>query len=263
MITMTEQSKVATPTFVAQAFRFSDDPPAMRKFLEALGLGVLVSHGEGWFDLRARSGAVALHGSGDRSESKAPGARTGLVLVTPDARVAADYLESQGLVTRVWDESFGLQAAVETPLGHELSINEEMTDFYGYRQHDVQPAPDGGVNGTVGPIDVVVVYFTDDLDAAAKFFARFGFQPDDHGSEDNHDLRNGDRGVIHLHRSHGGEPPGSVGLSFQTPEPLTAVADRLRAAGYVPSLEDQPQRVAVTDPDGVLVEIWPSTGSAT
>lgn len=251
MITMTEQNNVARPAFVAQAFRFSDEPAAMARFLETLGLGVLVSKGTGWYDLRGRSGSVALHASGDRSASGAAGGQTGLVMVAPEARAAADYLEAQGLETAVWDESFGVQATVKTPFGGGLSINEEQSDFYGYEQDELgDPHP--------GPMDVVVVFFTDDLDAAARFFARFGFQPDDDGSEDHHDLRNGDRGVIHLHRAHGGEPEGSVGLGFQTDEPLQAVTDRLTAAGYAPSLLNDPPRIAVTDPDGQLVEVWPS-----
>lgn len=248
MITMTDQSKVAAPTFVAQSFRFSDEPAAMANFLETLGLGVLVSRGTGWFDLRGRSGSVALHGSGESSDSNAPGGQTGLVMVAPDARAAAEYLESQGLAATAWDESFGVQAKVETPLGGALLINQEQTDFYGYERHEPNP----------GPVDVVTVYFTDDLDAAARFFARFGFELDKHGSEDNHTLRNGDRGVIHLHRNHAGQAPGSVGMSFETAEPLDAVAARLTAAGYPARLVDGPRRIEVTDPDGIGTEIWPS-----
>jgi catechol 2,3-dioxygenase-like lactoylglutathione lyase family enzyme len=248
MITMTEQGKVAAPSFVAQSFRFSDEPAAMARFLEALGLGVLVSKGSGWFDLRGRSGSVALHGSGERSASNAPGGQTGLVMIAPDARAAAEYLESQGLAATAWDESFGVQAKVKTPLGGDLSINEEQTDFYGYERHEPSP----------GPIDVVTVYFTDDLDTAAQFFGRLGFQPDEHGSEDDHSLRNGDRGVIHLHRNHADQAPGTVGMSFETDEPLDAVAARLTAAGYPARIVDDPRRIEVTDPDGIATEIWPS-----
>lgn len=255
MITMTEQNKVAVPTFLAQAFRFSDEPAAMARFLEVLGLGILVSKGTGWYDLRGRSGSVALHASGDRSASGAAGGQTGLVMVAPEARAAAEYLETQGLETTVWDESFGVQAKVRTPFGGDLSINEEQRDFYGYQQHELgDPRP--------GPIDVVVVYFTDDLDRAARFFAGFGFQPDDDGSEDWHALRNGDRGVIGLHRSHDHQAEGTVGMSFETDESLTAVAERLTAAGHAPEILDQPRRLAVTDPDGQLVEVWPSANAS-
>ncbi len=97
MITMTEQSSVTAPTFVASALRFSDDPPAMKGFLEALGLSVEISKGSGWFTLKGRSGEVSLHASGARSATNAPGGRTDLVLVTPDARAAAESLEAQGL----------------------------------------------------------------------------------------------------------------------------------------------------------------------
>ncbi|GAB3764199.1 VOC family protein [Microlunatus parietis] len=249
MITMTEQSSVAVPTFVAQAFRFSDEPAAMARFLEVLGLGVLVSKDTGWYDLRGRSGSVALHASGDRSDSGAPGGQTGLVMVAPEARAAAAYLESQGLETSVWDEAFGLQATVSTPFGGKLSINEEQTDFYGYERHEPRP----------GPVDVVVVFFTNDLDGAARFFARFGFQPDEDGSEGHHHLRNGDRGVILLHRAHTDDQEGSVGLSLETDEPLEAVAGQLTAAGYSAELLDAPRRITVTDPDGQLVEVWPSS----
>ncbi|MFC7621261.1 VOC family protein [Microlunatus sp. GCM10028923] len=254
MITVTEQNKVAEPAFVAQAFRFSDEPAAMARFLEALGLGVLISKGTGWYDLRGRSGSVALHASGDRSDSGAPGGQTGLVMVAPEARAAAEYLKGQGLETTVWDESFGVQATVKTPFGGGLSINEEQNDLYGYERHELgDPKP--------GPIDVVVVFFTNDLDGAARFFDRFGFRADEDGSEDHHHLRNGDRGVILLHRADTEEQEGSVGLSFETDEPLEAVADRLTAAGYAPSLLDAPRRIAVTDPDGQLVEVWPPEAS--
>lgn len=252
MTTMTEQSSVGAPTFVAQAFRFSDDPPAMRTFLEVLGLGLLVSEGDSWFDLRGRSGAVALHGTRQSAATEVRGGQTDLVMIAADARSAAEYLESKGLSARVWDESFGLQAAVdETPLGREVWINEEATDFYGKQQHEPRP----------GPIDVVIVFFTDDLAEAATFFGPFGFAADEHGDDDCQALRNGDRGVINLHRSHDGQAPGTVGMSFETSEPLTAIADRLTAAGYQPSLLEDPTRVAVTDPDGELVEIWPAPAS--
>ncbi|HLT60175.1 MAG TPA: hypothetical protein VK020_03235 [Microlunatus sp.] len=248
MITMTKQHEVTAPTFLAQSFRFSDDPAAMARFLELLGLGVLVSAGTGWYDLRGRSGSVALH-STRNSDSGAAGGTTGLVLVAPDVRRAAAQLEQKGLRTRVWDESFGVQAAARTPFGGELPINEEQRDFYGYQRHEPTP----------GPIDVVTVFFTDDLDGAARFFELFGFRPDPAGSEDWHALRNGDRGVIGLHRSHDGRPSGTVGMSFETGEDLAVLADRLRAAGHRPILHDGDQaRLEVTDPDGIGTEIWPS-----
>ncbi len=108
---------------------------------------------------------------------------------------------------------------------------------------------------------MVVVYFSDDLDASARFFRHFGFEPDADGSEDCHALRNGDRGVINLHRSSDGQDEDSVGLSFETDEPLPAVAERLAAAGHQPTLLEDPPRLAVTDPDGQLIEIWPSPAS--
>lgn len=239
---------ISAPAFIASAFRYSDDPSAMRRFLETLGLGLVVSHDDDWFELRGRSGAVCLHGSGARSESNRPGGHTEIVMMTPDARQAATYLESQGITATVWDEAYGRHTSIDHPIGKAILINEEMSDFYGYQRH--QPSP--------GPVDVVSVYFTDDLGTAAEFLGQFGFAPDADGGEDWQELRNGERGVIGLHRAGPAGAAGTIGVGFETAEDLNVVADRLQSAGYSPSMTFDPVHLEVTDPDGQPVEIYPS-----
>ena len=64
-------------------------------------------------------------------------------------------------------------------------------------------------------------------------------------------------GVLALHRA-GGPDAGRCELAFEADEPLEAVADRLRAAGFAPeSIVDESygRSFGVLDPDGARVQV--------
>lgn len=64
-------------------------------------------------------------------------------------------------------------------------------------------------------------------------------------------------GMLAVHRADPGDA-GRCELAFETDEPLTDVADRLRAAGFAPGPvvdESHGHSLSVLDPDGVRVQI--------
>ncbi|WP_152730031.1 VOC family protein [Goekera deserti] len=65
-------------------------------------------------------------------------------------------------------------------------------------------------------------------------------------------------GMLALHHAGGESPAGSCELAFECDEPLEAVADRLRAAGFTPDGvvdESFGRSLRVADPDGVWVQV--------
>ncbi|HZB51194.1 MAG TPA: VOC family protein [Mycobacteriales bacterium] len=64
-------------------------------------------------------------------------------------------------------------------------------------------------------------------------------------------------GALALHRAMAAEA-GTCELAFEADEPLEAVADRLRSAGFPPDAivdESHGRSLRVRDPDGVLVQV--------
>jgi hypothetical protein len=245
---MTQQSPSTTRTrFQISPYHFTDRPHEMIAFLQAVGLRVEASK-DGWADLVGAGGRVGVH---PLATSGVTATSTSLCLLAPDAIAVADQLQQDGLEARWWDESFGRQAAVRGPYG-ELTINEPMTDFHGYQRHDVRPAPGDP------QVTVVAVLFMPDFEAAADFFAAFGFVGEE-VLEGWRPLRAGaTSGAIGLHAADGEPVPGyACGLSFETTEDLPALADRLRALGY--QVDDDcdatAPHVTVTDPDGDRIEV--------
>lgn len=247
------------PTFRVLPIRFSSDPPAMIAFLRTLGLGdVVTTDGDGFAELRAGAGRVLVHGAEGSDSNAAPGT-TDLCLQVPSVDDAAAELERRGVEAKVWDESYGRQAAVTGPLGETIGINEEQHDLYGYRGHDGEADE---------RLVVVAVRPSTDFAADREFFARFGFVADA-GDESWQALRS-DGGVVGLHlpgvdasaRETGSVwgRSATVRLGFETSEPLEQVADRLVAAGYEARVVDADgiRSVKLTDPDGVPLEIHES-----
>lgn len=241
-------------SYSVNLYRFTDDPAAMVAFYEHLGLRTRVtSDGGGYALLEAAAGWVAVHPAATAATVE-PG-ETQLVLLTEDADAAATDLASRGLDARVWDESYGRQAAVRTPLGSDVWINEHQVDLYGYRAH---------ADGAPGPIEVSAIWYSEDFDRDSAWLGALGFEQVGYADDWWRGLTNG-RGRVGLHGvdDQHPEPRGetlSVSVGFQTPEPLDALADRLRAAGYTDArivTDAAATKVHVTDPDGREVEIHP------
>ena len=245
--------------FTVLPVRFSDDPPAMIEFLRTLGLvDVVTTEGDSYAELRAGAGRILIHGA----KSSASGAESGdtdLCLQVPSIDAAAAALSRNGIAVRVWDESYGRQAAVTGTMGETIGINEEQTDLYGYVGHD--EAPGSG-------LAVTAIRPSHDFAADAAFFKQFGFQPDANGSQWWQAMRSSG-GVIGLHvprntpsfreSGSGADRIATAGLGFETLEDLDALATRLSAAGYPAEVVEEKNLRAVhlTDPDGKKLEIHP------
>lgn len=241
-------------SYAVNLYRFSDDPGAMVAFYETLGLRTRVTSGNGRFALlQAGAGWVAVHPAEGSDAGAVPG-ETQLVFLVEDgdAAAAASDLAAKGLDVREWDESYGRHAAVRTPLGCDVWINEHQDDLYGYRAHD---------DGDPGPIQVCAVHYSADFDRDAAWFAHFGLGPVGTGDAWWRAL-DGGRGRVGLHGPSEEHPERTapvcqVDAGFETPEPLDALAERLVAAGHHPRVVTDEFLTAlhVTDPDGMPLQI--------
>ena len=265
-----------TQDYTVLPIRFSAEPGQLIDFYTALGLAKAVDQKSGsWAVFRGSSGALAVHGLAD-AETVQLGGLTSLNFAVADVSAAADELAGSGLEVTSWDETFGTQGAVLSPDGRAIGLNEVRRDdlYGGYRVHEQVVA---------ASLDVVAVVESADFPASAAFFRVFGFTP--FGSLDDPwwcDLRSASLrvGVIGLHgpapaeEEGGARPPDResdgatrqspllVRLSFETSEPLDALAARLVAAGYPSATvvdDDAGSRVEVNDPDGQLIQIRPTS----
>lgn len=241
---------MSDPLFYLCPYRFTVDPPAMIRFYETLGLVTSVgTQRDGFAVLRGHGGRLGVH---DLATSAASTTSTGICFETPDADLAAEHCRYMGLEASVVDEAFGRRVDVLGTEGRSVVINEEMQDFYGYREGPADARPS---------IDVLAVWFTDDFGAAAHWYAHFGFHSED---KDNHDWRElrGEvsAGVIGLHTLDRHRSKDTMSLGFASTEPLEAVVERLRSAGYTDAVitTEGAIHVEVTDPDGFHTEIHPS-----
>lgn len=256
-------------TYSVLPMRFSANPGAVIAFLETLGLHKQMDQESGgWAVFAGASGAVAVHGTETAASGPAAG-DTSLNFTVADVAAAGDELRTVGLTTTVWDETYGKQGSVRTPIGCSIGLSEHgRTDLPGsYRVHE---------QVTAASLDVVVVWYSADFRRDAAFFAAFGFEPFD--SLDNPwwcTLRAGrGQGVIGLHavdtEADPGIPPvealvgrpALVRVGYETSEPLDALAARLRAAGHDSAsvIDDEVgTRVVMNDPDGQRLEIFPTT----
>jgi len=113
--------------------RFTADPAAMRRFLEALGLATtLQSDGGGWVALEGSGGGVGLHADASSDEPHSPGA-TDLSFESDEPLEAVQTrLAAAGFDAEIIDESFGRSLRVVDPDGVTVQVNEAMRDDYGY-----------------------------------------------------------------------------------------------------------------------------------
>jgi len=121
---------------VLRPLRFTADVPAMRRFLETLGLKSRVEseHG-GWVDMVAGRGMVALHDSAS-SATGAKSGETGLSFEADDIEELKERLQAAGYQdATVWDEAYGRVLSVTAPVDAVIWVDQRNDDLYGYKLH--------------------------------------------------------------------------------------------------------------------------------
>jgi len=231
--------------------RFTDDVAAMAAFLETLGL-TRSSEADrgGWAVLVGGRGAIALHDAAS-SDLGAPAGETHLSFESADLEGLAADLRTAGLDVAPYDEAWGRAMLVPVPGGHEIHVDADSGDAYGYHRR----AGDADPRWTVRP-----VWFLDPaLRAdAVRLLAGFGLTARP-GADRWWAACEGPGGALGLHAPDDG---GQVcGLGLETTEPLADLAARLRSAGLAPELcrgTDAGDLVRLTDPDGRTWEVHAS-----
>jgi catechol 2,3-dioxygenase-like lactoylglutathione lyase family enzyme len=109
------------------------------------------------------------------------------------------------------------------------------------------------------------IRYVHDMAAAARFYQTLGLRPGyrqpapRRGPTQWVELRGGEGGTLALH--HAGAAAGfpQVELAFEADEPLEAVVERLRAAGFEPATaivdESYGRSFTVHDPEGLLIQV--------
>lgn len=243
---------MTTPLTLA-AIRFTDDVPAMRRFLEALGLATTSTRGDGWAVLATGAGQVWLH-SAATSDSGAGAGTTELTGEVDDLESSAQHLKDDGLSCSIVDEAYARTLEVTDPRGDTLVLHDHDPEHYGYDQH--AGAPDTRLS-------LSACLFTDPQGAYAGFAQALGLQRQTDPNEWYVPYSAG-AGILGLHHddgTHTPDKPGTgptVALGFTTAAPLEELQQRLRDAGYDAGqivTEDFGSRIELTDPDGQHLEI--------
>jgi catechol 2,3-dioxygenase-like lactoylglutathione lyase family enzyme len=108
---------------------------------------------------------------------------------------------------------------------------------------------------------IMPIRYVADVAAATRFYTALGLVQGDSARSGNWTELNGSGGMLGLHAASTAseqDTPGRVELSFETQEPLEALAERLTAAGFEPEAivdENFGRSLLVVDPDGVLVQV--------
>jgi hypothetical protein len=212
---------------VLRPLRFTADVPAMRRFLETLGLTSRVEseHG-GWVDMVAGRGMVALHDSAS-SATGAKSGETGLSFEADDIEELKERLQAAGYEdATVWDEAYGRVLSVTAPGDAVIWVDQRSDDLYGYKLHDAKPDERWSVTPTLQVSDRGAwQHFLGTLGGVSAQLVLFG-------------------------------PPAAelvVQLGFSTTESVAEVEQRLAQAGYVPTMTGS--GLIVEDPDGELVTV--------
>jgi hypothetical protein len=241
---------------VVQPVRFTDNIEAMASFLELLGLVRMVeAERGGWLVLAAGGGLVALHAAATSDTGGKPG-QTALSFEADDLDTIAAALEAAGVPeVTIYDEAYGRVLICRDPLGDPCTVNEVMTDLYGYRSlAGSKPAAPR----------VLPVRFCDPAGPYGRFLQALGLVP--RGAVNpyftSYAASGGEHGLVGLHYVFSDELPivpgkGSVQLTFESAEPLADISARLSLAGFQPLIRTESfgDVLAVTDPDSQEVQV--------
>jgi hypothetical protein len=212
---------------VIRPLRFTADVPAMRAFLETLGLRSRIeSERGGWVDMVAGRGMVALHDSAASSTGGQAG-ETRLAFEADDIDELKARFDAAGYQdATVFDEAFGRVFSVVGPENTTIWVDERSKDLYGYKLNDAQPDPRWSVTPQFRVGDQTAwLQFLELLGGDSAALVRFG-------------------------------PPAAeleVQLEFGTTESLADVAQRLTTAGYQPQQAEG--ALTILDPDGQTVRV--------
>lgn len=105
---------------------------------------------------------------------------------------------------------------------------------------------------------VLPIRYCADVEASRRFYLALGLELGAATRPGGWVELPGAAGILALHRADPADPPGRCELAFEADEPLEAVAERLRAAGYAPGPildESFGRSLQVRDPDGVPVQV--------
>lgn len=238
-----------TSQVILRPLRFTADVPAMRTFLETLGLRSRIeSERGGWVDMVAGRGMTALHDSASSATCGRPG-ETRLSFEADDLADLSARLRDAGYDdATVWDEAYGRVLSVTAADATTIWIDERSNDLYGYRRHDARPDE----RWSVTPLLQV-----GDQPGWKAFFGVLGGDiPDliDYGPS-------GGGGPVAGADPVAGDPVAGadrtasfgVQLAFRTAEPLAEVERRLVGAGCDPARDGA--WLIVVDPDGRPVTV--------
>jgi catechol 2,3-dioxygenase-like lactoylglutathione lyase family enzyme len=104
---------------------------------------------------------------------------------------------------------------------------------------------------------VMPIRYTTDVAASVRFYEALGLRPTAVSRPGTWTELTATSGVLAVHAA-GPDDAGACELAFATDEPLDAVVDRLRAAGFAPEPvvdENFGRSTRVRDPDGVWVQV--------
>ncbi|MEU4389316.1 VOC family protein [Kribbella sp. NPDC023855] len=208
---------------VIRPLRFTDDVPAMRAFLETLGLRSRIeSERGGWVELVAGRGMIALHDAASSDAGADPGSTT-LAFEADDIEELKDRLVAAGYEdASIFDEAFGRVLTASGPDGTKLWIDDRRDDLYGYKLHKSDPDPRWSVTPSLGVSDQA---------GWERLLTTLGVGPVRFRAATDFDVQ----------------------IELTTAEDLGEVAGRLAASGYAAQPGDG--EVSVVDPDGQLVRV--------
>jgi hypothetical protein len=246
---------------VVQPVRFTDNIEPMGSFLELLGLVRTVESERGsWLVLAGGGGFVALHAAASSDSGGKPG-QTTLSFEADDLDAVAAALSAAGAAeVTVYDEAYGRVLTCRDPLGDPISVDEVMTDLYGYRSiAGAKPAAP----------KVLPVRFCDPAGPYGPFLQALGLVP--RGPVNPYftsfAAAGGEHGLVGLHYVFSDELPvvpgkSSVQLTFESAEPLADISARLAGAGFDPAIRTESfgPVLSVIDADGQEVQVHTPPG---
>jgi catechol 2,3-dioxygenase-like lactoylglutathione lyase family enzyme len=247
---------------VVRPVRFTDQVAAMRQFLELVGLRPwIVADRPGWADMACGGGRVALHAAATSDTGGQPG-ETRLSFEADDVTALAKQLTDAGVSSvAVYDESYGHVLTCEDPLGDVITVDEQMTDLYGYQLHTA---------AVPATLRVTPVRFTDPTGPYGSFLQTLGLRPagEINPYYVNFRAADGTHGQVGLHYVFDEVLPvasgrgAAVQLNFESAEPLEDLAARLSNAGFPAEIKvaDFGSSIVVFDPDGQEIQVHQPSG---